>query len=255
VFEGVAGDGFKGDIAIDDIFFDKRGPCRPPGFCSFEDSPLCLWSNSPSNTQSNNLERVRADRVDVGVDATTGTGSGHLLWALEYSIFESTADKVTVKSIESETIFGKQYPNGACFTFSHIINDYSTHVYVNRKVYPNLEFQPEFDMTGELSKTKWTRSLVDISATMQNYELQLSVEITQASGSSSVYSVALDDIMLHNKTCRQLVLDELDENSSLTCTADPKIKVPGSKVCDFIKDCPDGEDEKKCGDCDFEDSM
>jgi hypothetical protein len=48
VFEGVVGDSWEGDIAIDDVTVETT-ECRPPGFCDFDRIPrLCSWSNVQS---------------------------------------------------------------------------------------------------------------------------------------------------------------------------------------------------------------
>ena len=55
--------------------------------------------------------------------------------------------------------------------------------------------------------------------------------------------------MFYEMSCAQVEEDEQTEK--FKCKDGEEINA--KKVCDFIKDCADGEDEAKCADCDFED--
>ena len=56
--------------------------------------------------------------------------------------------------------------------------------------------------------------------------------------------IALDEIDVTNKKCYDV------PDNAFDCRDGKHINM--SKVCDFEKDCPSGEDEMNCGECDFE---
>ncbi|GIX75939.1 MAM and LDL-receptor class A domain-containing protein 2 [Caerostris extrusa] len=56
--------------------------------------------------------------------------------------------------------------------------------------------------------------------------------------------IALDDIEVTNKKCYEVPNDAFDCRDGTHVNA--------SKVCDFEQDCPSGEDEVDCGECNFE---
>ena len=58
--------------------------------------------------------------------------------------------------------------------------------------------------------------------------------------------IALDDILLSEGSC---VLTPID---LLFCRGAGVQQYNISQICNFVKDCPQGDDEEKCGNCDFE---
>ena len=65
VFEGVRGQSYKGDIALDDISL-QDGKCPPQALCTFEDPGLCGWAN----IHGDNFDWTRAN----GQTGSYGTG-------------------------------------------------------------------------------------------------------------------------------------------------------------------------------------
>mgnify|MGYP001798022958 CR=1 FL=1 len=65
VFEGIRGESWAGDIALDDISVID-GACPPQLVCTFEDKNLCGWSN----VHGDNFDWTRAN----GRTASSGTG-------------------------------------------------------------------------------------------------------------------------------------------------------------------------------------
>ncbi|KAK1172074.1 MAM and LDL-receptor class A domain-containing protein 2-like isoform X2 [Acipenser oxyrinchus oxyrinchus] len=81
IFEGVAGTGHEGDIAIDDLLL-LNGPCPPDGFCDFE-TGLCGWLNVVSEddidwTWSSGM--TPSSTHGPLVDHTTNSALGHYLF-------------------------------------------------------------------------------------------------------------------------------------------------------------------------------
>ncbi len=122
VFEGIVGSSFKGDIAIDDIYIDKTRVCVDlPGSCSFDRS-TCLWDYLPTEADFE-LARITPEQMKgisgvyeplPGVDTTTNTKYGHLLWVLP--------GENGTSSLVSETLSRKDYDDGGCMSFWYWAN-------------------------------------------------------------------------------------------------------------------------------------
>ena len=97
MFEGRIGNGFQGDIAIDDVKI-VPGACAPIGNCNFE-LDLCGWQN----TNNDNFDWLRSAGATLlrntgpAVDHTTNSDKGiHLNLTLcllgSFTCFLSSAD-------------------------------------------------------------------------------------------------------------------------------------------------------------------
>nr|XP_054757010.1 MAM and LDL-receptor class A domain-containing protein 2-like [Lytechinus pictus] len=74
--EGVAGDGYQGDIAIDDVIISD-GPCPELLFCDFEDITICNYVNDNTDSLDWSRENGRASIVFTPpIDHTLGTNDG-----------------------------------------------------------------------------------------------------------------------------------------------------------------------------------
>ena len=85
MIEGIRGQNYQGDIAIDDVWVDEY-PCPAPGACDFESQSFCTWSQVP-NLSSNKTgyddfdwELLSGNTPSIGtgpkVDHTKGTPLG-----------------------------------------------------------------------------------------------------------------------------------------------------------------------------------
>ncbi|XP_066300034.1 MAM and LDL-receptor class A domain-containing protein 1-like [Branchiostoma lanceolatum] len=86
VFEGVRGNGFRGDIAIDDVTMTD-GSCfaatvSPLGVCGFEDASLCGFTNDGGDIFDWTWQTGGTGTVNTGptVDHTYGTSAGHFVF-------------------------------------------------------------------------------------------------------------------------------------------------------------------------------
>ncbi|XP_019632083.1 PREDICTED: MAM and LDL-receptor class A domain-containing protein 2-like [Branchiostoma belcheri] len=86
VFEGVRGNGFRGDIAIDDVTMTD-GSCfaatvSPQGVCGFEDNSLCGFTNDGGDIFDWTWQTGGTGTVNTGptVDHTYGTSAGHFVF-------------------------------------------------------------------------------------------------------------------------------------------------------------------------------
>lgn len=258
VFEGVVGLASDGQIAIDDIFIDSKSPCRPAASCSFEDSPLCLWTPSASNDFnmlriSGELLRTLLGPNDPGLiltDTTTDEKYGHFLWYNQKLSFVGAGKKYT---ITSETLFHENFnpQDESCFKFNYVINGdvQPGSIAVYRKPYGQ-DLQPLAKLIGRQGNS-WRRLLVPLSPLDVNYEIILVVEMDVQLG-----SIALDDLYLFNENC-SYVQDTYDEdNRPFNCEdhhSFPTV-IFEKQVCDFISDCANNRDESDCADCTFENS-
>jgi hypothetical protein len=216
---------------------------------------LCLWSQLPTNEF--NLLRITPQQLQtlsinqnqntIQADATTSTKFGHFLWANPSYYPQIQAQKAT--SIVSETLFNKNYINGACFIFMYIINGNNPGVLnVYRKQLSSANKTLEFSIqSNQLSDFNWRQASVPLKSIAENFEIYIEVLIGDTYG-----NIAIDDIYLLDSEC---VFVETTPNPGATFDCGDGNFVSLNKVCNFIKECPNGNDEVNCGDCDFESSL
>ncbi|XP_077560585.1 MAM and LDL-receptor class A domain-containing protein 1-like [Haemaphysalis longicornis] len=70
--------------------------------------------------------------------------------------------------------------------------------------------------------------------------------VTAISGSNPQGFVAIDDVLVSEKSCA----DAVRPSQMFNC-GDSKEAVSVERVCDFVRDCKNGADELNCGQCDF----
>lgn len=77
LFEGIKGQSYQGDIAIDDISITD-GVCPNPGDCSFENGP-CTWTNTLAGDKFDWISGSGGTTslyTGPSKDHTTGTAQG-----------------------------------------------------------------------------------------------------------------------------------------------------------------------------------
>ena len=116
VFEGIRGQGYQGDIAIDDIKLTK-GACSSPGSCNFENG-RCTWTNAQTGDDFD--WRVGSGTTSTfgtgpSKDHTTGTARGHYQY-LEASFPRKPGEKTWLVSQNF------QPTTGGCFSFWYNMN-------------------------------------------------------------------------------------------------------------------------------------
>ena len=179
----------------------------------------------------------------IPADTTTNTAYGHFLW-ISPSYYPNGLNKST--SIVSETIFTKNYLNGSCLTFNFFmtgINPGTLNVY--RKLYSLPNKNLEFSINGNQG-TAWKQAKIPLISVGANFELYIEVVLGNSAG-----NLAIDDVYLYSGSCSDIPTDPVP-TTPFNC-GDGNF-VTYDKVCNFIKECPNGNDEKVCGDCDFESS-
>ncbi|EDO47787.1 predicted protein [Nematostella vectensis] len=118
VFEGIRGQSYLGDIAIDDVWMEDT-PCPPPGSCDFEQKSLCSWVNVKNANRSVGLDDfdwilgsgdTASYQTGPSVDHTLGTATG------TYLFIETSSPRLPgdVARIQSQT-FGPT--TGRCFSW------------------------------------------------------------------------------------------------------------------------------------------
>jgi hypothetical protein len=181
--------------------------------------------------------------ANIMVDTTTNSQYGHFLW-IGSSYFSSTLYNKTT-TIYSETFLGQNYLNGSCMTFSYIVDGEDPGVLeVYRKEFTQTSNTLQFSISGNRGNM-WQRARVAMPLTVDNFELFIQARLGKSG------QLAIDDINLYNIDC--MFVPTLPPPTELFDCGDGN-KVPVTKVCDYVMDCPNSMDEKVCADCDFENS-
>lgn len=239
-FEGVVGNGFRSDIAIDDINIQDDA-CPPPGSCNFE-RDLCDWTNS--NTGDNfDWERAQGNSVTKGtgpaVDHTLNSAYGTYLY-IEGSSPRQQGDKAWLVS----TTFG----NGTskCLSFWYNMNGVgmgSLHV----NMWP---FNSGLSQTTIWSKsgnqgTAWLQDQVQVMDPGVDYRIVFEA----VRGPTFKSDIAIDDIVMQSGACMG---HEITTVNPCIYQCDGHC-ISSDQICDLNNDCQDGRDENTCGyNCNYE---
>jgi hypothetical protein len=110
------------------------------------------------------------------------------------------------------------------------------------------DFYGDYDYLGSIDGPfgkDWKQFRITIGRKPAGFLIDL-YAYTQYSNSYDAYlEIGLDDVVFEG-------CEETPDNTTFICE-DGNL-IAANKYCDFVKDCPDGSDEKYCGTCDFETS-
>ncbi|UJR31098.1 hypothetical protein I4U23_018606, partial [Adineta vaga] len=236
IFEGVIGNGFEGDISIDDI---KRlsVSCQEPNNCDFEDDTFCGWEN------------VKTDQFDWEItngpssaslasgplyDHTLGTSAG------SYAYIDTNKNRKTNDTaILISQSMANAGSNGMCLEFFY-------HMYgpgIGRlTAYLQLEgFQPlaMWTLEGE-QDDDWFQGKVGF-AVSSDHSVLIEARVTL----NNHGDIGLDDISIKNGYCNTLPPYAIPQDGLSTASTSPTTKVttpphpPTDFDCDFESDkCP-----------------
>jgi hypothetical protein len=239
-FEGVIGQGYHSDIAIDDINL-ASGACPSPGSCNFE-TDLCDWVNA-NGGDNFDWERTQGSTMSAG----TGPSTDHTLKTAygTYLYIEASSPR---KQGDKAWLVSSTYANNTnmCVSFWYNMNGVGMGT-LNVNVWP---YNTGLTQTNVWKKTgnqgpNWNQDQVQVIDPGANYRIVFEA----IRGSSYNSDIALDDIVVTPGFC-----DGHQITTPNPCAVSCGGKcVSSNKVCDFNLDCFDGSDEKTCGyNCNFE---
>ncbi|XP_064478697.1 MAM and LDL-receptor class A domain-containing protein 1-like isoform X2 [Ornithodoros turicata] len=233
--------GARQALALDDILVTE-GPCPAEGDCNFEDG-LCDWQNVPNAKRKWILNRGQTHGLAPAFDHTVGSPQGSYIY-----IEGNSADAAAI--LESAPQHVKQ---SLCLDFWFWIQVNSSAATWTGKLRveakPVSKNQVNQDQPGSVlfetsaRTTAWTRTQVNIPA-MTDRLPWTRIRFVGDTSDKATSAIALDDVTVTAGSCAP--------TTALTSCGDGKSFVNASQVCDFKEDCPSGEDEKNCGECDFE---
>ncbi len=105
----------------------------------------------------------------------------------------------------------------------------------------------------------WERAEFALSSVNQNREIIIQAEVGNYTSEEGI--IAVDDISFTPEcksgtntlpTVLTTTRTPVCGTTGYSCLSTPTKCINQSQLCDFIKDCPNGDDEAKCGTCDFE---
>ncbi|KAH7954684.1 hypothetical protein HPB49_020885 [Dermacentor silvarum] len=219
VFEVVApaGEKHQSGVMIDDVEFTD-GQCPPYNLCTFENE--CLpWKLSTKGDWETRFEVQRAESFKkLSKDHSTATSDGF------YLLYRSTGVKGNRTSLTL-----REPSRYACVSLWYFLPSLSDGV--------SLLLQSESVRAG---KEVWKEKQFHLPLKAGGAPIEV------ISGSNREGFVAIDDVLISETECPGTSNLSIPD---FTCN-DGK-KVPVDRVCDFVPDCKDKADEKKCGHCDF----
>ncbi|CAF4987055.1 unnamed protein product, partial [Rotaria sp. Silwood1] len=193
IFEGIIGNGIKGDIAIDDI---RRLPqsCKDSNNCDFEDDTFCGWENVKKTDDFDwQLTRGQSSAELITgplVDHTLGTTSG------VYAFIDS---RTNGKGNQTAMLISQSMPgtgsNGMCLEFFYHMYGAgigSLTIYLQQEGFRRI---PIWTLSGE-QINDWLQGKVGF---VVNSDHSILIEATIAKGNES--DIAIDDISIVNGYC------------------------------------------------------
>ncbi|CAL4063834.1 unnamed protein product, partial [Meganyctiphanes norvegica] len=239
IIQAQRGVGEEGAIAVDDLGFE-RGPCTPPGSCSFENG-LCGWRNDGSDIDWQ-LKQAEDANDGVLVDHTLQNGQGH------YIVFDADECDSNLEICEGIIIGPDFTPLKAeyCFEFylyQHgISNSFTLNIDLVSTEYNTTTNEQVYEYS--LSNA-WEQHLVPIKNIGGNHEFHLSVRAHVLSDTVEQHALfALDDFDMYPGKCRWI-----GTTTSPATTAVPDLEL----TCDFESGylCGWMQDNEDNGDWEF----
>lgn len=103
-----------------------------------------------------------------------------------------------------------------------------------------------FNATG-YKGARWNYAAVSLPSVNAPYWLYFGVY----RGTGIQGDIAFDDFTMYNGPCPTGIATQAPNPCAMRCTSNRQC-IPSNKVCDYIRNCPDGSDEINCGGCTFE---
>ncbi|XP_041849179.1 MAM and LDL-receptor class A domain-containing protein 2 [Melanotaenia boesemani] len=220
IFEAMAGDGVKRDIAIDDLTV-MNGACPPTGFCDFE-MDFCFWVNSPpveSGVEWDWLSGESKGQFVPGRDHTTDSALGHFVF---FNPSESSETKIA--RLESESM---EAVDQACLEIWHFAQAWSSYrpSYITLTVFINEadELRPVWNTSGYTNST-WILDRVDYSASGPHQIILQAMLPASREG-----SFALDDVHI----IRGMSCDNTNPNTTPSTPTTTTAAPPSAMDCTF----------------------
>eukprot|EP00795_Rhopilema_esculentum_P012712 gene12712-3431_t len=197
VFEGIIGNGYQGDIAVDDVKL-TAGACPSPGSCTFENGNLCTYSNANSDNFDWITRKGRTGSSGTGpaVDHTTGTSNGTYLY-IEASSPRQPGHKARLVSEQ----FNNLATTTRCLTFwYHMYGADIGKLNVIYKVPTGANTETLiWNLTGQqqTSETEaWRYASVPVASNTDH-----TIVFEGIVGSSYMGDIAIDDIQITTQRC------------------------------------------------------
>ncbi|GFN85250.1 MAM and LDL-receptor class a domain-containing protein 2-like [Plakobranchus ocellatus] len=228
-FEGVRGNSYKSDIAIDDIAVNS-GVCPPIASCTFE-AGFCGYTNVEQGDEFDwviDNAGTLSDNTGPQVDHTTGTKQGHYLY-IETSGSHNVGDRAL---LQSESI---PATNESCLEFYYHMYGAGIgqlRVYVKPATSSS---KKQLWYTSNNHGNLWLSTRISVVSPVM-YELVF--EATY--GGNYTGDIAIDDIALHNYPCTTPSAGPTTEGTNVATTASPtKLDCDfETKFCLWTQDFP-----------------
>ncbi|XP_071965426.1 MAM and LDL-receptor class A domain-containing protein 1-like [Antedon mediterranea] len=201
MFEAKIGHKRNGFVAIDDISIGK-GHCPVPEIvdkidCNFEkDCDLSTNISLANGWQLSNKETYKHTKLP-NIDNTYGTPSGHYY----FISFRHTQPPTERNFLRTPVV--EMTTNKRCLQFYYYMNSNvisSLNVYIDDASIKHFPVDPIWHSIGKKGN-RWNRVQVDIGYTKGNY----SIVFEPRSGSEHHVDIAIDDVVLLNKTCIKVI--------------------------------------------------
>ncbi|ESO97870.1 hypothetical protein LOTGIDRAFT_152977 [Lottia gigantea] len=237
VFEGVRGNNYKADIAVDDVRV-ILGACNSPGMCDFEKG-LCTWKNVPKGddfdwiTGSGN---TKSRGTGPSSDHTRGDSKGHYMY-IETSNPRHPGDKAWMLS----QIFPPNPTTGRCLQFWYVMNGQTVDTLNILLRVSGLPDYTLWTLSGSQGTT-WMSAQAPIPTNKHSYQLVFE----GIRGKSYTGDIAIDDVIISEYTCGIQPSKAMPPTqTTMVLTTPGPTAAPGAFNCTFDQDLCGWSQDKK----------
>ncbi|KAK0068562.1 MAM and LDL-receptor class A domain-containing protein 2, partial [Biomphalaria pfeifferi] len=212
MFEATRGNGYLGDIAIDDISFSSNGICQGAGLgCDFEGSDMCGYVNNPTSVNKwiwgsgSTSSSVRPDR-----DHSTRTVGGHYVY-VDSSMATPTTSLNTHAQLMTKSISGDRQ---RCLRFFYSMGGAhpgSLNIYTkNATLGTALWALRDFNGAG------WMTAEVNLPARSTAYQVVFLVQVYATHSGA----LSIDDVNILDGACRNSATCNFEQSDLCTWSND-----------------------------------